>query len=76
MITPTILPREVTQAKLDRRGAVSMAFRASQTDTTAECIEAGALAFGERPCIFYGDQLWSYKQFNEAVNQVAHAAQT
>lgn len=74
MITPTILPREVTQAKLDRRGAVSMAFRASQTDTTAECIEAGALAFGERPCIFYGDQLWSYKQFNEAVNQVAHAA--
>lgn len=74
MTAVNTVPREVTQAKLDRRTAVSMAFRASQTDTTAECIEAGALAFGERPCIFYGDQLWSYQQFNEAVNQVAHAA--
>lgn len=74
MTTPTILPRELTQAKLDRRGAVGMAFLASQTDTTAECIETGALRFGERPCILYGDQQWNYQQFNEAVNQVAHAA--
>ena len=74
MTTPTIVPREVTQAKLDRRSAVGMAFRASQTETTAECIESGALRFGERPCILYGDQQWNYQQFNEAANQVAHAA--
>lgn len=75
MTATNTVPREVTQAKLDRRAAVSMAFRASQTDTTAERVEACAQQFGARPCIYYGDQQWDYSQFNEAVNQVAHAAQ-
>ena len=51
-----------------------MAFRASQTHTTAELVEESARRFGERPCVYYGDQLWNYSQFNECVNQVAHAA--
>ena len=70
----TFQPREVTQAKLDRRSAVSMNFRASSTYTTADHVEAGALKFGERPCILHGNERWSYAEFNAAVNQVAHTA--
>jgi fatty-acyl-CoA synthase len=70
-----IVPREVTQGKLDRRSEVSMAFRASSSDTTAERLEESAQTFAERLCLQHGDQRWTYTEFNACVNQAAHALQ-
>lgn len=66
--------REQTQAKLDRRSAQAARHRASQTYCTAERIEDSAKQFGERPCVFYGNEQYSYAEVNQKVNQVAHAA--
>lgn len=68
-----IVPREVTQAKLDRRAKAGQHHRASQTYTIAERIEENAARYAERPCISYGDQTLDYEQTNRRVNQVAHA---
>lgn len=68
-----ILPREVTQAKLDKRAKAGQRHRASQTYTLAERVEASALQFAQHPCIRYGDQQFSYSQANARMNQVAHA---
>jgi fatty-acyl-CoA synthase len=68
-----IVPREVTQAKLDRRAKAGQHHRASQTYTIAERIEDCAVRYAERPCIIYGDQTLDYEQTNRQVNQVAHA---
>ena len=68
-----IVPREVTQAKLDRRAKAGQHHRASQTYTIAERIEENAARYAERPCITYGGQTLDYAQTNRQVNQVAHA---
>ena len=72
--TMAIVPREVTQAKLDRRAAIAASYRASSPFTTADRVEASAREFGQRPCVRYGEQTWTYAEFNAAVNQAAHAA--
>ena len=68
------VPRERTQAKLDRRAKATAQHRASQAYATAERIEASARAFAERPCLLYGDERHSYAETNRRINQVAHAA--
>ncbi len=70
----TPIPREQTQAKLDRRSAAGSRHRASQTYTTAERVEESAQRFADQPCILYGDERYSYAEMNRRVNQVAHAA--
>ncbi|MDB5732946.1 MAG: long-chain-acyl-CoA synthetase [Variovorax sp.] len=74
MKTATIVPREVTQAKLDHRARAGQRHRASQTYTMAERIEESALRFAERPCILYGEEHHDYAETNRRINQVAHAA--
>lgn len=74
MKTASIVPREVTQAKLDRRASAGQRHRASQAYTTAERIEQSALRFAERRCLLYGQEAYSYDQANRRINQVAHAA--
>lgn len=74
MNQPHIVPREVTQAKLDIRSQASQRHRASQTYTTAERIEESAERFATRPCLLYGNEHYSYEQTNRRINQVAHAA--
>jgi fatty-acyl-CoA synthase len=69
-----IVPREVTQAKLDHRAQAGRRHRASQVYTTAERIEDSARRFAERPCLLYGDERHSYADTNRRANQVAHAA--
>lgn len=69
----SIVPRELTQEKLDRRSAVSMAFRASSPYTTADRVEECARVFSDRTCLLHGDRRWSYAEFNACVNQAAHA---
>lgn len=72
--TAAVVPREVTQAKLDKRSAIAATFRASNPYTTADRVESCAHEHGQRPCIRYGEQSWNYAEFNSAVNQAAHAA--
>ena len=74
MNKPAIVPREVTQAKLDIRSQAAQRHRASQTYTTAERIEESAARFATRPCILYGNEHYDYDQTNRRINQVAHAA--
>ena len=69
-----IVPREVTQAKLDIRSKASQRHRASQTYTMAERIEESAERFAKRPCLLYGNEHYNYDQTNRRINQVAHAA--
>ncbi len=70
----SIVPREVTQAKLDHRAQAGQHHRASQTYTTAERVEESALRFAQRSCMVYGQQRYDYDQTNRRINQVAHAA--
>jgi hypothetical protein len=44
----SIVPREQTQARLDRRSAVSLRFLASSSETTADLVEAAAERYGAR----------------------------
>lgn len=69
---PTV-PREVTQAKLDRRAQVGQRHRASQTYTLAERFEESTERYAERPCLYYGETRLTYAQTNAYINQVAHA---
>ena len=68
-----IVPREVTQAKLDHRAQAGQRHRASQTYTLAERFEESTIRYAERPCLRYGDTCLSYAQTNASINQVAHA---
>ena len=72
----SIVPREVTQAKLDRRSQAGQRHRASQSYTMAERIEESAVRFATRPCILYREERYDYQDTNRRVNQVAHAAHT
>lgn len=73
MNSASIVPREVTQAKLDKRAKASTRHRASQTYTLAERVEESAATFADRPCILYGNERYTYAQTNQHINQVAHA---
>ena len=68
-----IVPREVTQAKLDRRSAAAMRHRASQTEGLAERFESIVAQHGDRPFLVYGTQTLSYAQVDQRINQTAHA---
>lgn len=66
--------REETQAKLDLRNAQSARHKGSQIYCTAERVEESAQRFALRPCLYYGDQTYTYAQVNEEANRIAHAA--
>jgi fatty-acyl-CoA synthase len=68
-----ILPREVTQAKLDRRSAAAMRHRASQPEGLAERFESIVSQHGPRPFVVYGGETFSYAQVDQHINQAAHA---
>ncbi|RFO96006.1 long-chain-acyl-CoA synthetase [Rhodoferax lacus] len=74
MTTAPTVPRELTQARLDRRAHVGTQFLASSPYTTADRVEESVQRYGQRPCLHFGTQSWTYATFNEGVNQVAHAA--
>lgn len=69
-----VVPREQTQALLDQRAAATARFTASLPYTTAERLEESATRFAHRPCLYFGEQRWTYAEFNFCVNQVAHRA--
>ena len=53
------VPREVTQAKLDRRSAIAGKYRASSHYTMADLLEQRTREQGQRPLLHYGDRSWS-----------------
>ena len=69
----TPVPREVTQAKLDRRNAASAWHRASRPYTMADRLEARVAQVGDQPFLIYGEEHYNYAQANQRINQVAHA---
>ena len=68
-----IPPREVTQAKLDRRSAVAAKFRASSPYTLADLFEARSREHATRALLRYRDDAWTYAEANAEVNRLAHA---
>jgi fatty-acyl-CoA synthase len=71
--TPCPVSREQTQAKLDLRAAAASRHKASQTYCTAERFEEAVRKHGERPCLAYRDERYSYAEANSRINQTAHA---
>ena len=68
-----IVPREVTQAKLDRRSAIAGKYLASSSYTIADLLEQRVREQGQRPLLHCGERSWSYAQANAEANRVAHA---
>lgn len=63
--------REHTQEILDRRAAAAGKHVPRQTYTIADRLEEHAAAHGERPLLFYGEQVWSYASVNAGANRFA-----
>ena len=72
--TQGCVPRELTQARLDRRAAASALIKPADLYTLADRVEEMARSQGERPFLLYGDQRFSYAEVDARANQVAHAA--
>ncbi|MFJ4387800.1 long-chain-acyl-CoA synthetase [Pseudomonas sp. NPDC089408] len=66
------VPREHTQAILDRRAEASARIKPADRYTLADRVEEQARRHGERPFIIYGDQRLSYAQVNAQADRLAH----
>ena len=73
MRVSTIIARERTQEKLDRRVPIAARYLADTPFTTADRLQECARDFGERSFLIEGDLRYSYAQFNRRANQVARA---
>lgn len=69
-----VIPREVTQAKLDLRSAAAARFKPKAEYTIGDRLEEKSAALGSRPFLIMGDVVLSYGEVNARANQVAHAA--
>lgn len=73
MSDTTLVSREQTQLKLDRRAPIAVKYMANTPYTMADRLEDCARDFGERTFLTEGDVRYTYAQFNQRVNQVARA---
>ncbi|MEB2283817.1 MAG: hypothetical protein B6D46_11140 [Polyangiaceae bacterium UTPRO1] len=69
------VPREVTQAKLDRLAAATLRHTPSQRYTVADRFEEKARAHPGRPFVLYEGTTLSYEALNAAANRYARALQ-
>lgn len=67
------VPREQTQAILDRRAAAAGSHVPQQTYTIADRLEEHAAAHPQRPFLLYGEQSLNYAEVNARANQFAAA---
>ena len=67
-----VVPREQTQAILDRRAEAAARIKPADRYTLADRLEEQAQRHGERPFVIYGDQRLSYAQVNARADQLAH----
>jgi fatty-acyl-CoA synthase len=70
-----VVPRDATQAKLDRRNAIAARFRASSTFTLADVLEARSREQPLRTMLRCGARAWTYGETNAEINRWAHALQ-
>ncbi|WP_110972592.1 long-chain-acyl-CoA synthetase [Pseudomonas huaxiensis] len=70
--TSAVVPREQTQAILDRRGAAAGQIKPADHYTLADRLEQQAARFAERPFLIYGKQSLSYAEVDARANQIAH----
>lgn len=68
------VPREVTQAKLNRLSAATLAHKPSQTYTIADRLEEKARAHPDRAFVLFEGRTRTYGQINAAANRIAHLA--
>jgi fatty-acyl-CoA synthase len=68
------VPREVTQAKLAKLSAATLAHKPGQTYTVGDRVEEKARAHGERTFLLFEGERLSYSELNARANRVAHAA--
>ncbi|WEL57775.1 long-chain-acyl-CoA synthetase [Pseudomonas kermanshahensis] len=66
------VPREHTQAILDRRAEASARIKPADRYTLADRVEEQALRYADRPFILYGEQRLSYAQVNAEADRLAH----
>ncbi|HYQ52995.1 MAG TPA: long-chain-acyl-CoA synthetase [Pseudomonas sp.] len=71
-VAPSPVPREQTQAILDRRAQAAANIRPAHRYTLADRLEAQAQRHAERPFILYGEQCLSYAQVNARADRLAH----
>ncbi|MBM3103910.1 long-chain-acyl-CoA synthetase [Pseudomonas sp. V1] len=67
-----VVPREQTQAILDRRAEASARIKPADRYTLADRLEEQAQRHGERPFIIYGEQRLSFAQINAQADRLAH----
>ncbi|WP_422421535.1 long-chain-acyl-CoA synthetase [Pseudomonas sp. GZD-222] len=68
----TPVPREQTQALLDRRAAASAQIKPRDLYTLADRLEDQVREHGQRPFLIYSGQSLSYAQVDARANQMAH----
>lgn len=68
-----VVPRAVTQVKMDRRAQASALIKPLDEYSIADRLEAQAEQYGEQTFLIYGQQRFSYAEVNAKANQVAHA---
>ena len=71
MSETTLVSREQTQLKLDRRAPIAAKYKAATPYTMADRLDDCVRDFGERTFLTEGDVRYTYAQFNQRANQVA-----
>ena len=66
-----IVPRDETQAKLDSRSAAADRVKPRDLYTTADRWEEQVEKFSHKVFLYYADQVYTYQQANEIINQYA-----
>lgn len=68
----SVVPREQTQALLDRRSAAAGQIKPADRYTLADRLEQQAQRFAERPMLIYGEEVLTYAEVDARANQMAH----
>jgi len=71
-----VVPREVTQQRLNRGYALIAGYRREQHYSVADLLEARAADAAARPFILFEGRSVSFGEMNAGANRVAHAART
>lgn len=66
------VPREQTQAILDRRSVASAQIKPRDHYTLADRLEQQAIRHADRAFLIYGDEILSYAEVDARANQMAH----
>lgn len=71
-----VVPRELTQQRLNRGYALIAGYRRDQLYSVADLLEARAADAGALPFMLFEGRSLSFAQLNEGANRIAHAALT